>query len=58
MTDISVFFLCLMKNTFKYEQIDIPMEIFTKGIFGNIYYNIDEKQIFCIKSVVLEKILV
>ncbi len=58
MTDISVFFLCVMKNTFKYERIDTPMEIFTKGIFGNIYYNIGEKQIFCIKSVVLEKILV
>lgn len=47
-----------MKNTFKYKQIGITMEIFTKGIFGNIYYNIGEKQIFCIKSVVLEKILV
>ena len=26
--------------------------------FGNIYYTLGEKQIFCIKSVVLEKILV
>ena len=45
MTDISVFFLCLMKNTFKYKQIGITMEIFTKGKIGNIVYNIIEKQI-------------
>ena len=25
------------------------MEIFTKGIYGNIYYNINERQSFCIK---------
>ena len=25
------------------------MEIFTKGIYGNIYYNINERQSLCIK---------